>query len=125
MASRVTKPGNTKEFAQATQPWHIADLDSDLDNLFNAGIDTTNIAVNAGFVGTQLASGTITATRIVTEDAGASSAHLLIPWAAAPVALEAPTTGTYTYTLTAQVTTGTEFGLNQVSTASLVALEFA
>ena len=67
MASRVTKAGNTKEFAQATQPWHIADLDSDLDNLFNAGIDTTNIAANAGIVGTQLANGTITATQLATD----------------------------------------------------------
>src|SRR5207249_2866250 len=67
MASRVTKAGNTKEFAQATQPWHIADLDTDLDNLFNAGIDTTNIASNAGIVGTQLASGTIGATQLASN----------------------------------------------------------
>ena len=64
MASRITKSGNTKEFAQATQPWHIADLDSDLDNLFNAGVDTTNIAPNAGILGTQLATGTISATQL-------------------------------------------------------------
>ena len=86
MATRVTKLGNTKEFAQATQPWHIADLDSDLDAIFGQ-IDNTNIAVaaniataklasDAGIVAGMLGPGSVTTTKLADAPNGVTIGKL-------------------------------------------------
>lgn len=71
MAQRVIKSGGTSvEFQSAPQPLHIADLDSDLDQIFT-NITDINVAVGAGIQITKLdQSG---ATQLVTAQYGNNS----------------------------------------------------
>src|SRR2546430_1060790 len=75
MATRVTKTGSTGvEFTTAPQPWQIAELDSDLDQIFanidnsnvkaGAAIATSKIAADGGVTPGYLAAGAVTTPKI-------------------------------------------------------------
>src|SRR5438046_2127478 len=97
MATRVTKTGSTDvEFTTAPQPWQIAELDGDLDQIFanidnsnikaGAAIATSKIAADGGITTAYLANGAVTTPKIA--DASVTPAKLSFITGGAPVTVQ-------------------------------------
>src|SRR5438105_13529377 len=90
MATRVPKTGASGgvEFAQGSQPLHIAELDGDLDAIFGsitnanvavgANIATSKLAVDGGIIAGMLGSNSVTTPKIADQPNGVTTAKLNI-----------------------------------------------